>query len=216
MVEDDPEITDLLSKFLEKHNMRVSGFETPSCALNSLKIDKYDLIILDLSLPEMDGLELCKMIRQTSQIPIIISTARGDLTDKVMGLELGADDYIPKPYEPRELAARIKSVLRRYNPNQSNDNKIFSVNEEKMQIFKNDKILDLTLAEYEILHLLIQKRGMVISRNFIANNVDAIRWDSGERSIDVIVARIRKKIEKDPKNPEFIKSIRGVGYKFLG
>ena len=214
MIEDDEEITLLLKQFLSSYGMNVTGFAKPSSALNSLEIDKYDLIILDLSLPEMDGLDVCKIIREKYNTPIIISTARGDLSDKVMGLELGADDYLPKPYEPRELVARIKSVLRRY-ANVTNSNSEFSINQEKMQISKSNEVLNLTQAEYEILKLFIQKREMVVSREFIANNVEAINWDSSDRSIDVIVSRIRQKLGDDSKNPKYIKSIRGVGYKFL-
>ncbi len=214
MIEDDEEITLLLKQFLSSYGMNVTGFAKPSSALNSLEIDKYDLIILDLSLPEMDGLDVCKIIRKKYNTPIIISTARGDLSDKVMGLELGADDYLPKPYEPRELVARVKSVLRRY-ANINNSNSEFQINQEKMQILKNGEVLSLTQAEYEILKLFIEKREMVISREFIANNVEAINWDSSDRSIDVIVSRIRQKLDDDSKNPKYIKSIRGVGYKFL-
>ena len=212
MIEDDLEITELLSRFLAQYNMHINGMQTPSSALNALKIDHYDLIILDLSLPEIDGLELCKIIRKSYDTPIIISTARGDLSDKVMGLELGADDYLPKPYEPRELVARIQTVLRRYKTVESiHKDGDFSIDEDKMQIKKDDEILELTLAEYEILSLFIKKIGIVISRDFIANNVDAIGWESSDRSIDVIVSRIRQKIGSD-----YIKTIRGVGYKFVG
>ncbi len=211
LVEDDLEISDLISRFLQKYNMRVNGVQTPTNALNSLKIDHYDLIILDLTLPEMDGLELCKKIRQSYDIPIIISTARGDLSDKVIGLGMGADDYLPKPYESRELVARIQSVLRRYKYTLDKSDEIFVVNEDKMQILLDNHALDLTLAEYEILRLFILKKGIVISRDFIANNVDAIGWDSSDRSIDVIVSRIRNKIG----NSNYIKTIRGVGYKFI-
>jgi two-component system OmpR family response regulator len=212
MIEDDLEITELLSRFLAQYNMNVHGMQTPTSALNALKIDHYDLIILDLSLPEIDGLELCKIIRKSYDMPIIISTARGDLSDKVMGLEFGADDYLPKPYEPRELVARIQTVLRRYKKVESTHRDgDFSIDEDKMQITKEDRVLELTLAEYEILRLFIQKSGSVISRDFIANNVDAIGWESSDRSIDVIVSRIRHKI-----GSQKIKTIRGVGYKFIG
>lgn len=217
MIEDDEEITLLLKQFLKKYNMNITSFTAPLSALNSLSIDKYDLMILDLSLPQLDGLEVCKKVREKSNIPIIISTARTDLSDKVIGLELGADDYIPKPYEPRELVARINTVLRRYKGTIiKDDNKEFIVDEEKMQIKKQGNLLELTLAEYEILKLFLEKSQIVISREFIANNVDAIKWDSTDRSIDVIISRIRSKLDDDPKKPKYIKSIRGVGYKFIG
>ncbi len=215
MIEDDPEITELLSRFLSQYNMQVNGIETPSSALNSLKIDHYDLIILDLSLPEMDGMELCKLIRKEYDIPIIISSARSDIGDKVMGLELGADDYLPKPYEPRELVARIQTVLRRYKGLEIHQHENFIVNEEKMQIIHENMTLDLTLAEYEILRLLILKKSIVISRDFIANNVEAIGWESSDRSIDVIISRIRHKLDES-NSQTYIKTVRGVGYKFIG
>lgn len=216
MIEDDEEITELLREYLSQYGMSVRGFAKPSLALNSLEIDSYDLIILDLSLPEMDGLELCRVIREKFDTPLIISSARGDLSDKVTGLELGADDYLPKPYEPRELVARIKSLLRRYKKSFIESQSDFRVDEDKMQIFKDDNLLELTLAEYEILKLLIEKRDLVISREFIANNVNSINWDSSDKSINVIISRVRQKIGDNPKNPKYIKSIRGVGYKFVG
>lgn len=216
MIEDDPEITELLSRFLAQYNMHVYGVPTPSSAMNALQNDQYDLIILDLSLPEMDGLELCKMIRKNHNIPIIISTARSDLSDKVMGLELGADDYLPKPYEPRELVARINTVLRRYKHSDlTHHEEQFVIDEQKLLIYKDGQTLQLTMAEYEILRLFIIKKGLVVSRDFIANNVDSIGWESSDRSIDVIVSRIRHKIADDS-GKEYIKTIRGVGYKFIG
>lgn len=215
LIEDDPEITELLSRFLGQYNMQIHGVETPSNALNALKIDHYDLIILDLSLPEMDGMELCKMIRAQYTTPIIISSARSDLGDKVMGLELGADDYLPKPYEPRELVARIKTVLRRCTNTQTNTHSDFHIDEEKMLISHQKKVLELTMAEYEILRLFILKKGVVISRDFIANNVEAIGWESSDRSIDVIISRIRHKLDST-NTQTYIKTIRGAGYKFVG
>ncbi|HHD83319.1 MAG TPA: response regulator transcription factor, partial [Campylobacteraceae bacterium] len=166
MIEDDLQITELLRRFLERFGMRVNGFAAPADALRSLRIDHYDLIILDLSLPQMDGLEVCKTIRASYTTPIIISSARSDLADKVAALELGADDYLPKPYEPRELVARIQTVLRRYRKTlqPSAGSEPFFVDEQKMPILKEGRQLELTLAEYEILRLLILKRGTVVSR----------------------------------------------------
>jgi two-component system OmpR family response regulator len=214
MIEDDIDISTLLSKFLEQYGMKVHSVETPKAALNALKLDHYDLIILDLTLPQMDGLELCKLIRKEYDIPIIISSARSDLTDKIIGLEYGADDYLPKPYEPRELVARIQTVLRRYRPTLQSEGDDFELDEGKMQIkFKGER-LDLTTAEYEILRLFLLNPGTVLSRDYLANNAESISWESSERTIDVIVSRIRNKIGDNPKNPRYIHSIRGAGYKF--
>ncbi|WP_456323706.1 response regulator transcription factor [Hydrogenimonas sp.] len=214
MVEDDIDISTLLTKFLEQYGMKVESVQTPKAALNSLKLNHYDLIILDLTLPQMDGLELCKLIRKEYDTPIVISSARSDLTDKIIGLEYGADDYLPKPYEPRELVARIQTVLRRYRPTLQNKENDFEIDEGKMQIKYKGEVLNLTTAEYEILRLFLFNPGTVLTRDYLANNAESISWESGERTIDVIVSRIRNKIDDDPKNPRYIHSIRGAGYKF--
>ncbi len=214
MIEDDVDISTLLSKFLEQYGMHVESVETPKAALNALELDHYDLIILDLTLPQMDGLELCKLIRKDYDIPIIISSARSDLTDKIIGLEYGADDYLPKPYEPRELVARIQTVLRRYRPTLQTETSDFELDEGKMQIFFKGEKLDLTTAEYEILRLFLLNPGSVLTRDYLANNAESISWESSERTIDVIISRIRNKLGDNPKQPRYIHSIRGAGYKF--
>ncbi len=214
LIEDDAEITALLTSFLESYGMEVLAYENPLTALNSMGMESYDVVLLDLTLPEIDGIEVCRRIREKYDIPIIISSARHDLADKVIALDYGADDYLPKPYEPRELVARIQRHVRRHAGSTSKQPSHFSIDSERMQIAKDGLILDLTLAEYELLSLLIKNAQKVISRDFIANNVNAISWESSDRSIDVLVSRIRHKIEKEPKKPLFIHSIRGIGYKF--
>jgi len=216
MIEDDEDITNLLTQNLERYNMKVTGFELPLEALDHLETNKYDLLILDLSLPQMDGMEVFKNVRKQSDMPVIISSARSDLNDKVNALELGADDYLPKPYDPRELVARIKTVLRRKKG--TSDVKaigLFNVDEEQMQISFKESPLQLTPAEYSILLLMIQNANKVVSREMIINGSDSISYDSSDRSIDVIVSRLRHKIEIDTKKPEFIKSVRGIGYKLI-
>lgn len=216
LIEDDQEIINILDSYLPQYGMKVVGYTNPISALNSLEMDNYDIIILDLSLPDMDGLEVCKIITQKYNIPIIISTARSDVTDRVIGLELGADDYLPKPYDIRELVARIQSVMRRIKGVKVHQDSSFNINEEKMTISKDSIDLELTLAEYEILKLFLNKKQMVLSREYIANNVNALKWSSSDKSIDVIISRIRSKIGDDTKHPKYIKSIRGAGYKFIG
>jgi two-component system OmpR family response regulator len=196
--------------------MRVTGYGDPLLALENLHIDNYDLVILDLNLPNMDGLEVCRVITQKYHLPIIISSARSDITDRVIGLELGADDYLPKPYDLRELVARIQTIIRRVKNSPMPHTSNFEICETQMQINHNGTILDLTLAEYEILKLMLEKKQIVLSREYIANNIDAIGWDSCDKSIDVIIGRIRHKLEDTPKNPKYIKTIRGIGYKFIG
>lgn len=216
MVEDDPDITTLLVNYLKNYGITLHAVSTPSAGLHLLETETFNLIILDLTLPQMDGLELCKAIRLKTDIPILISSARCDINDKLVALEYGADDYLPKPYEPRELIARIKSVLRRYHPTLEKKNKLFTLNEMEQTILYNGTQLSLTRAEYEILSLFILHPNQTLSRDFLSHNSKAISWESSVRTIDVIISRLRQKIEKDPKSPRFIHSIRGSGYRFSG
>ena len=216
LIEDDEQMADLLSRFLEEQEMEVSHVTRPSQAMTILEVEKFDLIILDLSLPEMDGLELCRKIREITDIYIIISTARSDLDDKLIGFENGADDYLPKPYSPKELLARIKSMLRRQGSQkiEEQSNSRFKVFEERTQIVFDGEVLQLTLAEYEILKLLMKRRDQTVSREEIANSIDSHRFDSRVESINILIGRIRKKL--DPKNFDtFIQTVRGIGYRFV-
>ena len=218
MVEDDLEITELLEQYLPRYGLELFSVSLPSVALEKLSIEQYDLVLLDLGLPEMDGLELCRLIKKEyPHLPVIISTARAEVSDKVVAFDVGADDYIAKPYEPRELVARIQAIIKRYTQfSVTQEEDIFSIDKVKMHIIMQGKVLDLTLAEYEIFTLFLEKKHQVVSREFIVNSVNALRWESSDRSIDVIVGRIRQKIGDNTKNPLYIKSIRGVGYKYIG
>jgi len=221
MVEDDLELADVLTQYLLQFNIKVTNYEEPFLALSSLKIHKYELIILDLTLPGIDGLDVCRIIVKDFDIPIIISSARSDITDKVTALQLGADDYLPKPYDPRELEVRIKTILRRWNNNTNNDiieensNKTFILDSEKKEIRKNSNYVKLTAAEFEVLSLLIKRENFVISREEIFENSDLLNQDyENSGSLAVIINRIRHKIEDNPKEPKYLQTIRGMGYKF--
>lgn len=217
MVEDDLELAGLLTDFLANHSMEVTNYATPKAFLEGVKNHAFDLAIIDLTLPQMDGLEVCKGLRALSSVPFIISSARSDLSDKLIGLERGADDYLPKPYDPRELVARIQTILRRHkHPLFAHTISRLGIDESKMSVALDGKEIELTVAEFEILKLLFDKKGSVLSRDYIAENVSVMRWESSERSIDVVISRLRKKLGDNPKAPHFIKSVKGAGYKFVG
>jgi len=218
MIEDDWEMAELLEEFLARHNIAVENYDSPILALSSLDVNAYDLVILDLSLPEMDGVEVCRQIRTKSDIPIIISSARADMSDKSACFYMGADDYLPKPYDSQELLLRIHSILRRTQKSSQEavePPKLFCANIEKHEIRKDGKLINLTNAEFEIMAYFIKRSSMVVSREEILSNVESINYESSLKSIDVMIGRIRAKIEDTPKAPKHLLSIRGLGYKLL-
>ncbi len=218
MIEDDPELARIIIKYLAKFDINVTNAEDPYIGLSKLEIGNYKLLILDLTLPGMDGLELLRKIRKISDIPVIISSARDDIVDKVVGLERGADDYLPKPYNPRELEARIKSILRRHNKSdekKEREKKLFEVNEEGMMITFKGHQLPLTPAEFDILSNLIKHKNGVVSRADIIYQSEFINDDSSFKNVDVMVSKIRSKIAKYDPDHTYIKSVRGVGYQLL-
>ncbi|MFA5233270.1 MAG: response regulator transcription factor [Sulfurimonas sp.] len=217
MVEDDLVLAELLSNYLSNCGISVEVNSDPTTVIEHLRKTDFDLIILDLTLPKMDGLFLCEKISGSFDIPIIISSARDEVSDKVLGLEKGADDYLPKPYDPRELVARIQAMLRRRKNSSSmseEENYIdFKIDKSKMIIYHEGTPLELTVAEYGILSLFLKQRGMVLSRGAILDGVQGLSWESDERSIDVIVSRLRSKLCDNPRAPKYIESIRGIGYR---
>jgi len=211
MIEDDAEYASLLSDFLAKYNLKVTNYEDPYLGLSS-GIEKYDLLILDLTLPNMDGLEVCREVVSKYDIPIIISSARSDLSDKVLGLQLGADDYLPKPYDPQEMYARIVSLLRRYKKTVNVNELTFSLmlNEAQEEVTLEGKPLALTPAEYVVLRLLIKNRNSTVSKEQILYDSEVFEYGS-DGSLAVIINRLRKKLGDEVS----IKTIRGVGYRLL-
>ena len=218
MIEDDTELAQILTDFLARYNVHVENYDDPYLGISALSLKQYDLLILDLSLPGMDGLEICKEIRaKKNDIPIIISSARSDVDDKIIGLELGADDYLPKPYEPKELYARIMSVLRRFKRSSTPviDEKFsdLKLSADSGFILFKEKELTLTRAEFEVLSYMIKKDNCVIPRSELIGNAPSLNSESDSRSLDVLISRIRTKLGENSKEQKHIISIRGIGYR---
>jgi len=215
MIEDDLLMCEILTEYLSSFGISLATFQLPSDGLSAIERENWDILLLDLTLPQMDGLEVCKRVKQKYKLPIIITSARGSVADRVTGLELGADDYLPKPFDPRELVARIKANVRNGSEaNKHSEACDFSIDEKAMCIYKHGEPLLLTPAEYEVLGLFLCHPNKVLSRDFIVDNVESMKWESGAKSVDVIVSRIRYKIEDEPRTPHCIKAVKGFGYRF--
>lgn len=218
IIDDDERLNTVLTEYLARFGFNLSAATRPTAGLRLLKAEPPDLLILDVMLPEMDGLTVCKRVRETSRVPIIMLTARGDVADRIVGLELGADDYLPKPFEPRELVARIQAVLRRGSEEETERVRVgaVEVNWTTHTATLDGRPLDLTTAEFELLGFLMRHRGRVLNRERIIEGTHGINWEAYDRSIDVLVSRLRQKLGDDPKRPAFIRTVRGVGYSFIG
>jgi len=218
LIEDDLDMQELLKDYLKNYSFDVFAYDNPIKALQELsKNNNYEMVVLDLMLPGIDGFDVCKRIREFSNIPIIISSARGNLGDKVAAFEYGADDYLAKPYEPKELIIRINAILRRVSK-QTSKKRIseFEIDEEKMEISQEGHLLSLTRIEYEIFLFLLDNPNKVLSRESIAQHLGNEHTHIKDRAIDMHISNIRNKIFDDPKAPKYIKSIWGIGYKFIG
>lgn len=217
VIDDDRKLCGLLSQYLESVGFAVHTAQGADTGLPLLRSAQPDIVVLDVMLPGADGFEVCRTIRRTSSVPIIMLTARGEVTDRVVGLELGADDYMPKPFEPRELVARIQAILRRGRTGEE----IWSfgslrVDPQRRSAYLDEQPLPLTTAEFDLLELLIRSRGRVLSRGSILDGVRGESWDAFDRSIDVLVSRLRQKLNDDPRQPRFVRTVRGAGYAFVG
>jgi len=214
MIEDDYEIAQILTEYLNKFDISVTSAEEPYMGLSLLTQDDFDLLILDLTLPGIDGLEVIPKIRKNSSIPIIVSSARDDITDKVIAMERGADDYMPKPYDPRELVTRIKTILRRTQASLENDkkNSLFELNSNAHHVIFKNILLELTAAEFDILSILIEHKDSAISREQLLYDSEHIDDNSSIKNIDVIISRIRQKLSSIDPEHTYIKPVRGIGY----
>jgi DNA-binding response OmpR family regulator len=219
IIDDDKHLNDLLASFFLDYGYRTISATHPERGLKLLRQEAPDLVILDVMLPGMNGFEVCKRIRQTSTIPIIMLTARGELMDKVVGLELGADDYLPKPFEPRELVARIQSVLRRMR--KADDTGILTFGPLAVDFPRRTARLDgeplnLTTNEFTALALLVRNPGKVLDRDQLLQELRGMDSDAFNRSVDITMSRLRQKLNDDPRDPSFIKTVWGTGYVFIG
>jgi DNA-binding response OmpR family regulator len=218
VVDDDEKLNQLLKRFLKDYGYEVYSAVDADEGLKKVRTVLPDLIILDVMLPGMNGFEVCRRIRESSRVPIIMLTARGDVTDKVVGLELGADDYLPKPFEPRELVARIQAVLRRAQNSGTDRRRQFGaliIDFHRRQALLDDREVDLTTSEFAALELLVRHAGRVLDRDEIMQTLRGIDSEQFNRVVDVTMSRVRQKLGDDPKHPQFIKTIWGSGYMFV-
>ena len=216
LIDDDQKLGDLLKNYLKSYDIDLSAINDPRNAIDTINHLGPDLLILDVMMPHINGFELCKMIREESDTPIIILSARGESDDKVKGIDLGADDYLSKPFEARELVARIHSLLRRTQKDlTARSDQIFEVDQQRLEVSLNGSVLDLTTKEFELMDLFIKNPGVIFTRDEIIKEIKGIDAHLFSRSIDILISRLRHKIENDPKEPKLIKTIWGKGYMFV-
>jgi len=216
LIDDDQKLGDLLRNYLKTFDIDLSVINDPREGITTINDLDPDLLILDVMMPHINGFDLCKKIREESNKPIIILSARGESDDKVKGIDLGADDYLSKPFEARELVARIHGLLRRLHKDpDKNPDQIFKVDQQRLEVSLNGAILDLTTKEFELMDLFIKSPGVIFSRDEIIKEIKGIDAHLFSRSIDILISRLRHKIEDDPKDPQLIKTIWGKGYMFV-
>jgi len=219
MIDDDSNLNKLLTEYMAGFGYRLVTAISAMQGRQLLRQHGADLIILDLMLPDIDGLTLCRELRAQYDTPIIMLTARGEVADRVVGLEMGADDYVPKPFEPRELVARIESVLRRVSPR--GDRQVLhceglSLEVETRRVSCDGQEVDLTTMEFELLRVFMESHGRVLSRDRLLDKLRGLEADVFDRSIDMLVSRLRNKLGEDSRAPRFIKTVWRTGYQFIG
>lgn len=218
IIDDDQKLFGLLKTYMARFGHALTGASTAREGLRLLKQEPPDLLILDLMLPDQDGLTLCKQIRSESDLPIIMLTARGDLPDRVLGLELGADDYLAKPFEPRELVARIERICQRAASRTDKPQVVgdLVLDPHCRSVRLKGEDLELSGAEFDLLAHLMASRKRAFSREQLLLKLKGIHVESSERALDMLISRLRSKLGDDPRCPRFIKTIRGIGYQFIG
>ncbi len=221
IIEDEERVSEILKAYLEKEGYKVYCSAKGLEGIELFKTIDFKLIILDLMLPDISGEEVCKIIRQNSDVHIFMLTAKGGLNDRIEGLNIGADEYLVKPFSPRELIARVNALFRRVNAETEQDSIFFNdgsliVDYDKRIIRINGEEVPFTPNEFNMLYILIENKGKVLSREQLIDKVFGIDFDGYDRTIDVYIKNIRKKIEEDTKNPKYIVTVTKVGYKFGG
>ena len=218
VVDDEPKITQVARDYLEHAGFAVVTAFDGKSALAAVRLHKPDLIVLDLGLPEMDGLDVTRHVRRDSNVPIIMLTARGDESDKLVGLELGADDYVVKPFSPKELVARVRAVLRRLESESTRGAVIRAgdlvLDEPRLKVTLGERNIEVTPTEFQLLAVLARQPGRILTRAQLLDAVRGVAFESYERAIDAHIKNLRKKIEPDPRDPQYILTVYGVGYKF--
>lgn len=217
IIEDDAAILELIRFHLEGEGFRVVQATDGRSGLAQFEKVRPDLILLDLMLPEIDGMEVCRRIRKTSNVPIIMLTAKGQEDDRVHGLQIGADDYVTKPFSPRELVARIEAVLRRSGhaaPSELLQAGELHLDRKRRRVLVGGQEVELTPKEFDLLALFMQHRGEVLDREYLLEQVWGYEYIGGTRTLDVHVRRLRQKIGDDPQRPRYIETVHGVGYRF--
>ncbi len=219
VVEDEPKISELLKLYLEREGYQVAVVADGGAALDAFHRKEPQLVVLDLNLPVIDGLEVCRRLRRESAVPIIMLTARDEETDKLIGLELGADDYVTKPFSPREVVARVRTVLRRAGsppqpPQETLRTGDLVLDPARHQVMRGDEALDLTPTEFRLLEVLMRHPGRVFTRLQLLDQVQGEAFEGYERTIDAHVKNLRQKVERDPQHPTYLLTVYGVGYKF--
>jgi DNA-binding response OmpR family regulator len=220
LIDDDEKLGSLLEVFFKRFDLNLSVAHEPVAGLEKLASENPDLVILDVMLPGQDGFEVCRTIRKTSSVPIIMLTARGEVTDRIVGLEIGADDYMPKPFEPRELVARIQGVLRRAVTGKPQGQQLeyegLEIDLERRTAKLDGELLELTTMEYQLLALFAANPGKTYTRDEILNELRGIDAQLFSRSVDIFVSRLRQKLGDTSKQARFIKTVWGTGYAFIG
>lgn len=218
VVDDEPKIVKLARDYLERNGFQVVSAGDGSTALAVARQERPSLVVLDLNLPGMDGLDVCRTLRRESDVPIIMLTARAEETDRLIGLELGADDYITKPFSPRELVARVRAVMRRVRGGVSRPGQLhlqdLEIDLNGHRVLRNGEPIKLSRMEFNLLAILAQNAGQTFSRSQLLSRLHGVTFDGYDRSVDAHIKNLRRKLEPDPSNPRYVETVYGIGYKF--